>query len=204
MDSAGDGCQLTLRFSFQPRLTPGVRGSCHTAILYGCMCLRQPSILIGPTIASLLWRYTICFRPENSGAHSVRRKQPRSRSWSQGRGCIFVTSALHLRAGSWQVILAMARRLWKSHPLSGEGGGHVPGTCSGAGMTGAFSLPWCLGKRPRPLRGGLLVGRVHQRQAQHEEPWRTPIGRATVLRLGLNSAAQVAARRQWTRLGLFP
>jgi hypothetical protein len=33
---------------------------------------------------------------------------------------------------------------------------------------------------------------------------RTPIGRAIVLRLGLNSAAQVAARRQWMRLGLFP
>ena len=33
---------------------------------------------------------------------------------------------------------------------------------------------------------------------------RTPIGRATVMRLGLNSAAQVAARRQWIRLGLFP
>jgi hypothetical protein len=33
---------------------------------------------------------------------------------------------------------------------------------------------------------------------------RTPIGRATVMRLGLNSAAQVAARRQWMRLGLFP
>ena len=33
---------------------------------------------------------------------------------------------------------------------------------------------------------------------------RTPIGRATVIRLGLNSAAQVAARLQWMRLGLFP
>jgi len=33
---------------------------------------------------------------------------------------------------------------------------------------------------------------------------RTPIGRATVTRLGLNSAAQVTARRQWMRLGLFP
>ncbi|MGH9427017.1 MAG: HNH endonuclease [Terriglobia bacterium] len=33
---------------------------------------------------------------------------------------------------------------------------------------------------------------------------RTPIGRATVMRLGLNSATQVAARRQWMRLGLFP
>jgi hypothetical protein len=33
---------------------------------------------------------------------------------------------------------------------------------------------------------------------------RTPIGRATVVRLGLNSTAQVAARWQWMRLGLFP
>ena len=33
---------------------------------------------------------------------------------------------------------------------------------------------------------------------------RTPVGRATVVRLGLNSEAQVAARRQWMRLGLFP
>lgn len=33
---------------------------------------------------------------------------------------------------------------------------------------------------------------------------RTPIGRATVARLGINSAAQVAARQQWIRLGLFP
>jgi 5-methylcytosine-specific restriction endonuclease McrA len=33
---------------------------------------------------------------------------------------------------------------------------------------------------------------------------RTPIGRATVARLGINSAAQVAARQQWMRLGLFP
>lgn len=33
---------------------------------------------------------------------------------------------------------------------------------------------------------------------------RTPIGRATVIRLGLNSVAQVAARLQWMRLGLFP
>jgi hypothetical protein len=32
----------------------------------------------------------------------------------------------------------------------------------------------------------------------------TPIGRATVTRLGMNSAAQVAARQQWLRLGLFP
>jgi hypothetical protein len=33
---------------------------------------------------------------------------------------------------------------------------------------------------------------------------RTPIGRATIARLGINSAAQVAARQQWMRLGLFP
>ncbi|MBI3014827.1 MAG: HNH endonuclease [Candidatus Tectomicrobia bacterium] len=33
---------------------------------------------------------------------------------------------------------------------------------------------------------------------------RTAIGRATVARLGMNSAAQVAARQQWMRIGLFP
>jgi hypothetical protein len=33
---------------------------------------------------------------------------------------------------------------------------------------------------------------------------RTAIGRATVARLRMNSAAQVEARRVWTRLGLFP
>jgi hypothetical protein len=32
----------------------------------------------------------------------------------------------------------------------------------------------------------------------------TPIGRATVARLGMNSVAQVTARQQWMRLGLFP
>lgn len=32
----------------------------------------------------------------------------------------------------------------------------------------------------------------------------TPIGRATVARLSMNRRAQVAARQQWTRLGLFP
>jgi hypothetical protein len=32
----------------------------------------------------------------------------------------------------------------------------------------------------------------------------TAIGRATVARLGMNSEMQIAARRQWIRLGLFP
>ena len=32
----------------------------------------------------------------------------------------------------------------------------------------------------------------------------TAIGRATVLRLRMNSEVQVAARRQWMRLGLYP
>ena len=32
----------------------------------------------------------------------------------------------------------------------------------------------------------------------------TPIGRAAVSRLGMNSPAQVTARLQWMRLGLFP
>lgn len=33
---------------------------------------------------------------------------------------------------------------------------------------------------------------------------RTPIGRATVARLGMNTPIQLAARQQWIRLGLFP
>jgi HNH endonuclease len=33
---------------------------------------------------------------------------------------------------------------------------------------------------------------------------RTPIGRATAVRLALNSEAQIAARRQWIRLGIYP
>jgi hypothetical protein len=33
---------------------------------------------------------------------------------------------------------------------------------------------------------------------------RTPVGRATVVRSRLNHEAQVTARRQWMRLGLFP
>lgn len=32
----------------------------------------------------------------------------------------------------------------------------------------------------------------------------TPVGRATVARLAMNSATQIAARRQWMRLDLFP
>jgi len=32
----------------------------------------------------------------------------------------------------------------------------------------------------------------------------TPIGRATIARLRLNSLAQVTAREHWLRLGLFP
>jgi len=32
----------------------------------------------------------------------------------------------------------------------------------------------------------------------------TPVGRATVTRLRVNSEAQLAARHQWRRLGLFP
>jgi HNH endonuclease len=65
-----------------------------------------------------------------------------------------------------------------------------------------------------PMREA-VVRLFHPRADQWEEHFdiapesgemvgRTPIGRATVMRLGLNSAAQVAARRQWMRLGLFP
>ena len=60
-----------------------------------------------------------------------------------------------------------------------------------------------------------VVRLFHPREDQWEEHFQvtpesgemtgcTPVGRATVVRLGLNSAAQVSARRQWMRLGLFP
>jgi hypothetical protein len=55
----------------------------------------------------------------------------------------------------------------------------------------------------------------HPRQDQWDEHFQadierdtidglTPVGRATVRRLQMNSRIQLAARRQWTRLGLFP
>jgi len=60
-----------------------------------------------------------------------------------------------------------------------------------------------------------VVRLFHPREDQWEDHFRvaaesgeieglTPVGRATVARLGMNSAAQVAARQQWMRLGLFP
>ena len=60
-----------------------------------------------------------------------------------------------------------------------------------------------------------MVRLFHPREDQWEDHFqvahesgeivgRTPIGRVTVALLGLNSAAQVAARQQWMRLGLFP
>jgi hypothetical protein len=60
-----------------------------------------------------------------------------------------------------------------------------------------------------------VVRLFHPREDQWEEHFRvasesgeieglTPIGWATVERLGMNRAAQVAARQQWMRLGLFP
>ena len=42
-----------------------------------------------------------------------------------------------------------------------------------------------------PIGSGEIVGQ-------------TPVGRATVMRLEINSASQVAARLLWMRLGLFP
>lgn len=45
-------------------------------------------------------------------------------------------------------------------------------------------------------------------EVQQEAPFRiagkTPIGRATIERLQLNSSLQLAAREQWVTLGLFP
>ena len=63
--------------------------------------------------------------------------------------------------------------------------------------------------------GGAVVRLFHPREDQWESHFRvaaeggeieglTPIGRATVARLGMNRAAQVAARQQWMRLSLFP
>ena len=60
-----------------------------------------------------------------------------------------------------------------------------------------------------------VVRLFHPREDQWEDHFRvaaesgeieglTPVGSATVARLGMNSAAQVAARQQWMRLGLFP
>ena len=60
-----------------------------------------------------------------------------------------------------------------------------------------------------------IVRLFHPREDQWEDHFRvaaesgeieglTPIGRVTVVRLGMNSAAQVVARQQWMRLGQFP
>jgi len=61
---------------------------------------------------------------------------------------------------------------------------------------------------------GIVVGLFHPREDRWEDHFqvdsesgeiigRTSVGRATAVRLGLNSKNQVAARRQWMRLGLF-
>lgn len=63
--------------------------------------------------------------------------------------------------------------------------------------------------------GQAVVRLFHPREDRWEEHFRvnlksgkieglTAIGRATVARLAMNSEAQIAARRQWMRLGLFP
>jgi hypothetical protein len=63
--------------------------------------------------------------------------------------------------------------------------------------------------------GDAVVRLFHPREDQWEDHFqvalesgrivgRSPIGRATVVRLEINSAAQVVARQQWLRLGLFP
>ena len=60
-----------------------------------------------------------------------------------------------------------------------------------------------------------IVRLFHPREDQWEDHFRvtaesgeieglTLIGRVTVVRLGMNRAAQVVARQQWVRLGLFP
>ena len=68
------------------------------------------------------------------------------------------------------------------------------------------------GNEPESLA---IVSLFHPREDQWEDHFRvaaesgeieglTPIGRVTVVRLGMNSAGQVVARQQWMRLGLFP
>lgn len=61
-----------------------------------------------------------------------------------------------------------------------------------------------------------MIARLfHPRQDRWEDHFRadmesgvieglTAVGRATVVRLNMNSEAQIAARRQWMHLGLFP
>ena len=62
---------------------------------------------------------------------------------------------------------------------------------------------------------GAVVRLFHPREDQWKDHFqvtpdsgkivgRTPIGRATVARLEMNSVAQIVARQQWMRLGLFP
>lgn len=85
---------------------------------------------------------------------------------------------------------------------------------------------WALACRSCNLRKGTHSGGIdpdedvevrlyHPRQdewAEHfqvntevsEIQGRTPVGRATIERLRMNSGAQVNARREWMRLGLYP
>jgi hypothetical protein len=67
----------------------------------------------------------------------------------------------------------------------------------------------------RDEQTGKTIQLFHPRQDQWAEHFefdlesgsilgKTPIGRATVARLEMNSSVQRAARRQWMRLGLFP
>lgn len=85
---------------------------------------------------------------------------------------------------------------------------------------------WALACRSCNLRKATHVGGVdpdsqaiarlfHPREDRWEDHFRadmesggieglTAVGRATVLRLNMNSEAQIVARRQWMRLGLFP
>ena len=85
---------------------------------------------------------------------------------------------------------------------------------------------WALACRSCNLRKAMYVNGIdpesqsvvrlfHPREDRWEEHfWAAPekgeieglteIGRATIVRLEMNSGVQVAARRQWMRLGLFP
>lgn len=89
-----------------------------------------------------------------------------------------------------------------------------------------FEANWALACRSCNLRKATHVSGIdpesqgvvrlfHPRDDRWEEHFRadtesgeidgvTAIGRATVARLEMNSEAQIAARRQWMHLGLFP
>jgi hypothetical protein len=91
----------------------------------------------------------------------------------------------------------------------GDGGGNLALSCrscnlrKGAHVTGVDPL----GREAVPLfhpREDDWAAHFRVDEAGAQVEGLTAVGRATVARLGMNSEAQRAARRQWMRLGLFP